>query len=371
MASWTVDIGARNNGGLAVVGDTVFASSFLPAVIAIDIRSGAVKWKAIADNVVMSTPIVSPDMVFVGTGTDHQISRRVWGRSGGDAILALDRATGRELWRYRTVGEDMPSPVLAGKSLVFANGDGHAYSLASGTGKLIWKTKLEGVSTMASANRSGKDVLVSTCTTHLSPGHTTAIRVADGSIHWRVPYGNCDSSPTVVGGQVFVSGVDLVPTSFGIGYRAVVVALNASSGRLRWRYRSSDLGFSSMAVSSERAVAGTYANRMYFQSLPTHDRVVAFDAGTGRVRWSLQTLGPAKMSPIVDHGRLYVGDTVGCLYTVDIKTGKLLNMRTFKSPFSTSPAVIVDRTLLVTVGTTINAFPLYEGIPHQSRRAQM
>ncbi len=361
--SWTADVGARSNGGLAIAGKTVFASSFEPSVIALDLTDGTVKWKTTVDNVVMSTPIVSSSTVFVGTGTDRLLSRRIWGRPQGDAILALDRETGRERWRFKTIGEDMPSPVLSGNRLVFANGDGHAYALDIMTGRMSWKTPLEGVSTMASANKNDEDVFLSTCTTRLKPGQTFALRLRDGSVHWRSPYGNCDSSPAVTRDRVFVSGVDLVPTPYGIGYRAIVSALDSKSGFLRWSYRSSDLGLSAMVVSSERAVAGTYTNGMYFQSLPTHDLLLAFDAATGHVQWSLRTLAPAKMSPVVVNDRLYIGDTAGCLYTVDARDGRLLNVRTFKAPFSTSPPIVFDKTLLVTIGTTIQAFRLQEGIP--------
>lgn len=364
---WTTELGGRSNGGLALVGDTIFATTFAPSVVSVDLESGTVKWRYGADNVVMSTPIVSADTVFVGTGTDRHASRSLWGRPEGDFVIALDRVTGRERWRFRTTGEDMPSPVLAGDTLVFANGDGHAYGLRASSGKLLWKTALAGISTMASANRSGSNAIVSTCTTRLSPGHTYAIRISDGNVRWQAPYGNCDSSPAVVDGRVFVSGVDLIPSASGIGYQAVISALDAATGKVDWIYRTHDLGLSSTVVSSERAVAGTYSMGVYYQSLPTHDRLVALDARTGRMRWAMRTLGPAKMSPLIDKGRLYIGDTVGCLYIMDARTGAMLGYRSFKAPFSTSPPIIVGRTLLITAGSMIHAIPLVGGVPHQRR----
>jgi outer membrane protein assembly factor BamB len=357
-ATWSAELGQRSNGALAVVGDTVYVTTFARTVLAIAVDTGQTRWQYQADDIVMSSPVVADGLVIVGTGTDRRLSPTLWGRPEGNAVIALDAATGRERWRFRTAGEDMPSPAIQNGTLVFANGDAHAYGLDLLTGRHLWTTPLSGVSTMASATPSGGDVIVSSCTLKMKPGQIAALRVRDGSPHWRAPYGNCDSAPAVDAGRVFVSGMDFVRVPYGLAYEATVASLDAETGAVRWSYRTPDVGLSSMVVSSERAVAGTLVGDTYYQALPTHDRILAFDANSGAVRWSVKTLAPAKMSPIVANGRLYVGDTVGCLYTIDARSGKILNVRTFKAPFSTSPPVIVGETMLVVVGTTLQAMPL-------------
>jgi outer membrane protein assembly factor BamB len=359
---WTYDTHARINGGLAVVSDTVYIATFAPSVVALSLNDGSVRWEAAMDNVVMSTPIIEHGHVVVGTGTNHHLSPMQWGRKQGDHVVSLDTSDGRVRWQLPTVGEDMPSPVYAGKELIFANGDAHVYAVRADDGRLLWRSALSGISTMASATTNGTLAFISTCDLQRSPGVTTAVEIKTGAIRWTARYGNCDSAPTLGAGNIFVSGIQLERTSYGYGYRAVVAALDPFTGVVRWQYRSSDIGYSSMVVSSERAVAGTYANRLYLQAIPTHDRLIAFDAATGRKRWTFQTLAPAKMSPVVRDGFVYIGDTSGCLYTLQLETGRLLHMRTFNQPFSTSPPVIVGNTFIVAIGSEIHAMPIRDGV---------
>lgn len=362
IGSWTFDVRSRINGGLAVDGETVYADAFDHTVMALRLEDGALRWRTAVPNVVMSTPIVVHGRVFVGTGTNQHIAPTEWGRPEGDAVLALDAASGKVLWSFKTTGEDMPSPVYVGDRLVFANGDGHAYALDPETGKLLWRTPLKGISTMASATTDGHTVFLSTCTLDRSPGLTFAIDAASGAIRWQSPYGNCDSSPALAQNQLFVSGIRMVRTSYGVGYKAVAASLDAASGKPKWVHETEDAGFSSTFASSERAIAGTFAGATYYVSFPTHDRLVAFDSASGRIRWSLRTLAPVKMSPIVRAGTLFAGDTAGCFYSIDARDGSLRSLRTFDAPFSTSPPVLVNDMVVVSVGQTIRALPLRGGL---------
>jgi len=72
-AQWTYDAGARINGGLALAGNTLIFGTFSNQVVALDIRNGTLVWKASADNIVMSTPIVYNNLVYVGTGANGSL----------------------------------------------------------------------------------------------------------------------------------------------------------------------------------------------------------------------------------------------------------------------------------------------------------
>lgn len=362
VGSWAFDTHARMNGGMAIDGDVLYVGAFDHSVMSLRLDDGSLLWRTTLPNVIMSTPIVAHGLVFVGTGTNHHLAPMKWGRPEGDAVIALDTSNGRIRWTFKTTGEDMPSPVFVRDRLVFANGDGYAYALDARSGKLLWRKTLNGISTMASATSDGRTVFLSTCTMQLSPGLTYAVDAMSGAERWRAPYGNCDSSPVLAGDRVFLSGIRLVRTSYGVGYMANVAALDVTTGRARWVYETPGPGISSTFVSSERAVAGTFSNGTYYQSVPTHDRLFAFDPVSGRIRWSLQTLGPVKMSPVVRGGVLFAGDTTGCLYSVDARGGTLRAVRTFDAPFSTSPPLLVNDTLIVTVGQVIRALPLRGGI---------
>ncbi|HEX5275369.1 MAG TPA: PQQ-binding-like beta-propeller repeat protein [Candidatus Rubrimentiphilum sp.] len=369
-AHWTFDAKARVNSALAVVNETVIFDTFDGRVVSLNIATGLPEWEARGDNVMMSTPIVHNGKVYVGTGDKGVLGAKptkwvysahggqTWGRRAGDHIIAINLATGRQLWSYATVGEDMPSAVIAGGKLVFSNGDQNAYGLEPATGNMIWKTSLGGVSTMASANAFGSLVVFGICTGPTYNGSTVALSPKSGQIIWRSSYGDCDSSPTYANSMIFVSGVDGPSRRYGPGGRGVVAGLDSKSGHVIWVFRASEDGPYTTVGSSERAVAGAFADQIFYQAIPTSDELVAFDGKSGRVRWRLRTAGPVKMSPVITRGRLYVGDTTGVFYTVDSRSGKLLQAEAFDTPFSTSPPVIVGRTIIVAAGTTIHAFPI-------------
>jgi len=370
--SWRFDAGAKINGALAFAGRTLFVDTFNGDLIALDARTGGQMWRAHMGNVLMSTPVVYRGLVYVGSGRDgfltssatHRsvvspVAGHLWGRPEGDEFAAFDAQTGALKWSYRTIGQDMPSPAISNGLLIFANGDGHAYALHASSGKLVWKRALHGISTMASANAAGGRVFISICdyVPHRNPPcETDALDARSGTTSWRAPYGNADAAPSYAGGRIFVSGLDR-PTRY-LGGRGIVAALDAQRGRLVWLYRTPTIGTLTAVGSGEVAVAGTYASGTYYQAIPTQDEFIAFDAGTGRVRWTRHSMGPIKMSAVLRGGKIYVGDIAGVFYVLDAQSGRLLNITLSREPFSVAPPLIAGDTLFFVNGSKVYAVPL-------------
>lgn len=370
-ARWVYDAKAKINGGIAVSGDVAYVNTFAKELVALDVRTGQVRWEARTDNIVMSTPVVGGGLVYIGTGhngsmtaahsefaygvSEHADMISPWGRPEGDHLLAFDARTGAKRWSYRTEGEDMPSPVLLDGAVFFANGDLHAYSLDAKTGAVRWATELGGIATMASANVAQNAVILGLCTGPQYQGRTIALVPRTGAVRWRAAEGDCDAAPAVAGGKVFVSGVTGLKTQYGYGARGTVAALSAASGKVLWRYTDPVEGPYSKVGSSERAVAGTADGGVYYQSIPTSDTMYAFDAETGARRWSVRTQAPVKMSPVIANGRVFFGDGAGLLYQVDARTGRLVHVDLFDEPFATAPPVLVGRALLLVAGTHVYA----------------
>lgn len=364
---WTFDAGAKINGGLAVVGDTIYFDTFGRDAIALDRRSGRVLWRTHLTNVAMTTPIVADGLAIVGTGRDHTLvqtpQRLVWGVPGGDEIAGLDAATGRIRWTYHTVGEDMPSPALVragGRDLVvFSNGDDHVRALDVATGHLVWSTPVEGVSTMSSAAVDDGTVYVLSGVAAVMhrPDHLYAIRGSDGHVLWTAPYGNADDSPVVGSGRVFVEDAQTFSAPANVDAVNDVYAVDAGTGRLAWA-RNSGAGFFTRVGTNEQAIAGMVDRGVLFQSLPAARHFAAYDADQGRGLWSVPTQAAVKMSAVAANGRLYVGDTAGVLYTIEEGSGRILATRRFPHPFTCSSPVIVGATLYVANDSTVNAVPL-------------
>jgi outer membrane protein assembly factor BamB len=256
----------------------------------------------------------------------------------------------------------MPSAGVSNSVLVFANGDMHAYGVDLLTGKLRWKRHTPGVDTMGSTTISG-----STAYTIASMGvpyqygpntHVIALEPSTGKVRWSAPYGNSDCSPTVGGGMVFVeASINDRHSPVPIGGSNEVYGIDANTGKLRWRYKAPSGGFYTSVGSSERAIAGMYADGVLYQSLPISADFAAFDASTGKLLWKIDTESPVKMSAIFNNGLLYFGDSSGLLYTVDAKTGRIRNVKVFRAPFSTSPPVLLGNTLFIAGADTVYAIP--------------
>lgn len=364
---WSYDAKANINSGLALVGNSLLFTTFSHRLVALDVRDGHELWHAPVPNIAMSTPIVAGNTVYIGTGRNGMLHRNllqklqfhgkdVWGIPAGDEVAAFDLRTGALRWTYHTVGEDMPSAVYDGGRLIFANGDWHAYALRADTGKPIWSTDIGGASTMASAVLAAGAVVVAVCTPDINHTYAVALNPSTGKILWKSPYGHCDATPAYANGKVFLSSV--LPGDTRLQKKTVVAAVDARTGKPVWVYRGAEQGLWSIIGSDEEAIGGTYAAGTYYQPAQLDDQILAFDAGSGKLRWRFHTSGPAKMSPVVMNGRVYVGDTAGMLYTLNARNGTLLEIREFKHPFTTSAPIIAGNKIVVVNGTSVHAIPL-------------
>lgn len=360
--TWVAELGGSINGGLAVVGNAIYVDSFDHYLYALDANTGSIRWRARANNLLMSTPVVANGAVIVGSGhngfLESDATAQMWGRAEGDDVYAFDARSGALLWSKHTVGEDMASPAIRAGDLVFANGDMHAYSLRLSDGAQLWRDSLPGVDTMASTTIAGESAFISVC--HNSPHfrQTVAIDVRTGRALWTNPNGSCDASPAVDRGIVLVDGNNEdVKSGYDPGGHDIIAALDERTGRTLWQ-RVSPSGPYTIVASGEHAIAGAAVSGVLYQSIVNRDEVVALDERTGRVLWRAGTAAPVKMSPVITQTHVIFGDTVGLLYTVDRKTGVVLRTSAFKYAFSTSPPVIVGDTLFVANGRYVFAIPL-------------
>lgn len=361
-ANWLIRLGDRINGGLAAVDGTIYVDSFDHKLYALEQGTGKTRWSANADNILMSTPVVHDGLVIVGSGKDgflkpDDFHSQVWGRPQGDDILAFSAKDGHLVWKIHTVGQNMPSPAVSGDTLLFANGDAHAYARDLKTGKERWTVELPGVPTMASMTVDDGIAFISMCHNAPYSCETRALDVNDGHTLWTNPHGGSDCTPTVDDGLVFVNETLNDEEHFHTGGKTVVVAMDERSGRTVWAHEFEAAPYTYIA-SSERQIAGTAHDGVLYQSIGNRQQVVAFDEHTGEIRWTVNTSANVKMSPVVKGDRVYFGDTGGILYNVDRRNGHVVHTTSFLQPFSTSPPVIVGDTLFIADGPMVLAMPV-------------
>jgi outer membrane protein assembly factor BamB len=118
----TVDVAKRE----------LFVTSVRGEVAALDAQTGELRWKTTLEESITQSGLLSEDALYLVT--DH------------DAVVALSRADGSTLWRYRRT--EMPEGfaivghaglALAGRKVIAGFGDGGVAALDASDGRMVWE----------------------------------------------------------------------------------------------------------------------------------------------------------------------------------------------------------------------------------------
>jgi outer membrane protein assembly factor BamB len=341
----TQEIG--NAVGVTAVDGKIFAESDWFKVYALNALTGTKIWEADTLNENMGNPVVAGGRVFVGSGdTGFSFANTMKYAHGQPAtrgmgfasVSAFDENTGRQLWRYATRGEDMPSVVYLNGKVYFGNGDGHVYALDAATGRPAWITSVGGFDSMSSANlwhdpATGRDLILAGFT---DPNFLFALDASSGAVVWKATIpgvfntGMGDNSPTVdsARGLVFQDSVvnfDPIHRTSGLA----IFAVDANSGAVRW---ITQLGIGPSPLAYKAAISMVHAGVVYVGN-PANGQLTALDETNGHVIWQTD-LGystwkgtPYKIQnrggPIIYRGVLYqaAGPYV---FALDSRDGRIL-----------------------------------------------
>jgi outer membrane protein assembly factor BamB len=227
---WSASLGSSAiESSPAVSGGVVYVGSDAGVLYALNEANGAILWNATLAGPIHSSPAVDGPGGTIVIGDD----------SG--AVTALSTTTGAQLWSVGTGGPVVATPVVGRGAVYVGSEDGNMYALSESSGASVWKTDL-GSAITASAALLNSTLLVgdqSGAIMYLSPasgaqtyvqnfgsavvgvgmaqgftvGETTNGQVTGskgpGRGGWSVtlPLGLA-SSPTVINGEVFVTGLD-------------------------------------------------------------------------------------------------------------------------------------------------------------------
>ena len=176
-------------------------------------------------------------------------------------------------------------------------------------------------------------------------GEVLAVNADTGKIRWRVGMGPTESSPLVVGKLVYVGD-----------WRGKVYALSTLTGRTVWSYQTGG------AVKDGMAYAG---GRVYFGSYDSH--VYSLNARTGKLLWRasaqqrLGATGTFYSTPAVAYDRVYIGGTDGKVYSFGATSGKLRWSHGTGNYVYASPAVWEQRVLVGSYDGTFYCFDAATG----------
>jgi outer membrane protein assembly factor BamB len=288
---------------------------------------------------------------------------------------------------------EMP-PVVARGRVAFGTHDGIVVAARVSDGRPVWRTSIGGC--IASSPAVWRHLLIvgwaSPAPCGREKGETggiVALDLASGDVAWRFRTENVESSPAVVGDALFFSAYRdrefatvyalalgerrrvlwkrSLPTKvasspalaggtvFVSAYDRRIYAFEASTGRLRWSASAFSeepevrllLGVRSLVTRNSWTEGGFYATPAL-----AYGRVFAgvidgvfsaFDARTGAHRWSRKLEGSIYGSAAIWKKRVYVGTTSGRFYALAADDGRVLWTAELDGKILGSPTVTSER----------------------------
>jgi outer membrane protein assembly factor BamB len=222
---------------------------------------------------------------------------------GGD-LVAVDAASGRQVWKRNLHAHLESSPMAVGGSLYLGDDQTDVVALRASDGKVRWQFNSPGAIKASPSYHDGRLYVAD------YEGSMFCLEAASGRPVWRTnttrvpPFGKGGffSSPAIAFGHVYAARDD-----------GTVFAFHLKDGKVAWSFATGDFVYGSPAVAR---VPGTPPS-VYIGS--ENGRFYALDALTGKQRWHYEVGGPVPGTATV------IGHTV---YTSSFKTGETIGIDT-------------------------------------------
>lgn len=297
-ALWTANITPESGegskvlgGGLAAVGNRVYATSGYGELVALDASTGGIVWRQRFGSPLTGAPTVAGNVVYA------------MGRDG--SALAVTTDTGKQVWQQpgapNASGMVGTAAIAVGDNeVILPFASGQISAVQTGTGDAIWNAGVAGQrlgrSYGAMGDVTGDPVIVgNTVYLGTAAGRTVAIDMTTGGRIWTANEGALNP-PLVVGGSVFV-----------VNDQARLVRLDAGTGEVIW---SAEMPY--FVKDKPKKRQSIYAH--YGPVLAGGRIVVAssdgqlrgFDPTNGNLVYSAEIPGGAASAPALAQGLLFV-----------------------------------------------------------------
>jgi len=305
-------------------GDLLVGNHLAGALQRIDPATNRDLWSLNAPNWVHSEIVWSGETGVVGYGNryfpsddDPDTTNYVRG-TGASGVMALNLDEGTLRWRYRTIGEVMPTPVIDGDRVYIATGDRAVHVLALDDGRQLGMIRLGSFVSMSSPALDTKNRLF---VGGGDPYRLFRIDPKAEQVVWQADFkdmigGVDDVPPAVAGNQVFTTGVTGTDTPERFDHR--LYAIDAATGQRRWE---TSLGIGG-PVKNNRSGAPVVGEDRLVVGSPTSATLQAFTLD-GQRQWRFDS-GRMKAPVVIDSGRVYAVNAAGELLVVALADGRLI-----------------------------------------------
>ncbi len=320
-------------------------------------------WEVPTDDGVVSTPVIRDGRVYVGTLVGY--------------LLCLDLATGKEVWRYRSIASADEKEFAAGFAaaigisgdVVFAGDDqGTFHAVDAATGQRKWALET-GSEIVGGPTFLDDRVLVGS-----HDGKLYCLKQRDGASVWTFEtQGPVNATPTLAGPYTFITGCD----------KPIMRVVDTATGQQHAEIPMNELLIASAALVDDILYFGTDAGsvialdwqnqkRLWTYSVPNREQQIhsspailgnvlvigsrdkhlhAIDRQTGKGLWTFQTRAKIDGSPVIAGDRVYFGSADKFLYGLSLADGRQVWKQSVQQSVAGSPAVAAGR---LVIGTETN-----------------
>jgi outer membrane protein assembly factor BamB len=364
--AWRVQTDGAYSSSPAVAGGTVYIGNNSGTLYALDLRTGAVRWRYHVAAPLMSNPLLWNGLVIAGEGNQQW----VWGDlyhkiivgTKDNALLAVDAATGRLRWKLDLAGTGMPTGAIVAGTLIQHNGAGLLTLLDPDNGTVGYTLDLRSGANMSAILPLANDRFA---TSGAFENRVEQRNARNGALIWTRSFpenywGFADCPFASSDRALFCDYVAPPPGTSKVYHAGRIamehaIAISLDDGHVIWD-RPLETG---PVPVWNRAAIPLIAGGTLYVGAANSPFVHAIRTGDGTVRWRVRVRGPVKSGIARKDGVLYFGDFAGYLWAVDTQTGKVLGTKNAHTQFNVGSPVIVGKTLIVGSNTgAVIAIPL-------------
>ena len=337
---WSITVGKPSYSGGAlklapvVQGNTLYVGESHGNVLAVDKKTGNVRWSTQLKQGLVSGPVVSHGTLAVGTTNA--------------GLVLLNEADGQERWQATLSGDVLSSPLLTDERVIAKTIDGHLVAFDLHTAKKQWEMDHGApnliLKVSSSPVRMGNLVLVG-----FSDGKLDAVDVDSGRVLWQrsIAYASgssdverlvdIDADPIVRGNVVYLAS-----------YQGYVGAMALENGQFVWNKPGST--YKNLALDE---------NSVYMSD--SNDTVWAFNRSHGQVQWKQPALAARGLTaPAILGHYVLVGDKTGLLHVLDAQQGEPVARLQLGSAIDVAPTISGNRAYVMTAAGQLTCFSVGE-----------
>lgn len=317
--AWTAQVGA-SRGPLSPVSvdGRIFAASTVGNVVALDAATGRDLWRF---NV--GTAIAA------GVGSDGETAAVV--TEGNDLVAVV---SGQEAWRVRLAARTFTPPLVAGKRVFVLTADRTVTAFDARTGGRLW-----------SQSRSSEPLVLAQPGLMLAVGDTLVAGIAGrlvgfnpltGAVRWEAPVG------TSRGTNEVERLVDVVAPASRVGdsvcvrsYSAAVGCVDTARGSATW-------------TRPAQGSAGVHGDDRLVFGVENNGRLLAWQRASGEPAWQSDRLLYRSLTAPLAVGRVVVfGDSDGMVHVLSREDGSEMNRLTTDGSAVLTAPIMAGNVLLV------------------------